>query len=192
MDWRGTAGAQSAPTTRRDPLKSAAGRRLSADDTSPGRPAAVCLSGCRQARPGPARPGRVYHKTNSTPAGGRHSLSANASSWITASCDDVRPTASALIRRRQRRRRRRPLTSRGPAGRPAGAYISSPCDAPPPTSQINGPQIRTAFARIKRRRRRRCSFCSTKFYDDDDDGDQLFFTFVWLMLIAKIKAATQH
>jgi len=33
------------------------------------------------------------------------SLSANASGWITAPCDDVRPTASALIWRRQRRRR---------------------------------------------------------------------------------------
>jgi len=81
--------------------------------------------------------------------------------------------------------------TRGPAAAPAqalaAAYISSPCDAPPPTQQINGPQIRTVSARIMCPPVR--AFCTATFYDYDDP---LFFTFTWLMLIAKIKAATRR
>lgn len=74
---------------RADPHKSAAGYRLSAGDTS---------TRVRM----PSRGRRPAEYIIKQTARGRRSLSANASGWITAPCVDVRPTASALIRRHQR------------------------------------------------------------------------------------------
>lgn len=109
----------------------------------------VCVSVCA------ACVSRVYHKTNST---------TEIRAKPPRCCR--RPFAERQCVELDYRTRRTPDRFRSYQASPAptpwtpgdvtrsssssSAYISSPCDAPPPTPQINRPQIRTALARIKR------------------------------------------
>ena len=170
--------AQSAPTTpRADPRKSAAGDRLSAGDTSP-RVCAPLAAAAEYIIKQTARPSR-------------------RASFAERQC--VGPDYRAVPRRTPDRFRSY-LAPPAPTRRPG-----APSDVTRSCGASSLPLIYRCRATRRRRRRRLtgrksalhrrglsaarpAGFCSSTFYDDD----VLFFTFIWLMLIAKIKAATQR